>query len=481
MHHKIKLPEGISKIHFIGIGGIGMSALAKTLHHLKYSVQGSDAKRSQFTQSMETEGIKIFYEHVARNIIGVDLVVRSTAITNQNPEIIAAKSAGIEVISRAEMLAKLMENYFSIAISGTHGKTMTTALLGHMLAEAEQNPFVVNGGIMNGFGSNVAKGNGNIAVFEADESDDSFLKTDSKIRVVTNIDKEHLHYHGGFENLKLAFREFISSTPGDGFAVLCYDSKNLKEISDSLDHTKIISYGIADGQFDLNIPSEINILETGSIFSVSFSERFCKMCNLEANMTINHLKLSALGEHNVQNSLAVIAIGLMLKIPIEIIRKSFENFKGVQRRYTVVADLEGIRIIDDYAHHPDEIRAVLKLSKTIVDKRGGRICVIFQPHKYSRLKELFDEFLKSFDYADYVFIADVYPAGEPYDETFNTKKLVESLKIRLETRVEYLDSEENLPSIINGLVSEGYLLVLFLGAGDITSWARDLPAKLSSL
>lgn len=479
MQRKIKLPEGVNKVHLIGIGGIGMSAIAKILNSLKCSVQGSEAKRSHLTQDMENDGIKVFYEHVASNITGVDLVVRSTAIIDQNPEVLAAKSAGIPVISRADMLAMIVKNYYSIAVSGTHGKTTTTALIGNMLVEAGQTPLIVNGGIMNGFASNVVQGGGDIAVFEADESDGSFLKTAAQIKVVTNIDKEHLDYHGGFDNLKAAYKEFIVSVPSDGFAVLCHDNENLKEISCSLNNANIISYGIGEGEFDLSA-SSINVLETGSVFDVSLSERFSKMCSMKAGVMISDLKLSMLGEHNVQNCLAVIAAGLILKIPIEIIRKAIASFKGVQRRFTEVADLSGLKIIDDYAHHPEEIQATLKLARKIADIRGGRLYVIFQPHKYSRLRALFDEFLISFDYADHVLISDVYSAGEPYDEIFNTKKLIESLKIRLETRVEYLDKHENLPYIIERLCSYGDLVV-FLGAGDITSWARSLPAKLSSL
>ncbi|MFN7039474.1 MAG: UDP-N-acetylmuramate--L-alanine ligase [Alphaproteobacteria bacterium] len=476
LHAETLIKKNIGNIHFIGIGGIGMSGIAEILHNLGYSVQGSDTSDNYNMERLKKLGIKVFYSHSSENIKDAAVVVKSSAIKSTNSEIIAARERKIPVVKRSEMLAELMRFKFSIAIAGTHGKTTTTSLAAIMFEAAGLNPTVINGGIINSRGTNAYLGSGDYLIAEADESDATFIKIPSTIGIITNIDPEHLDFYGNFDALKAAFHSFIENLPFYGFGVLCIDHPEVKNLSKKISDRKIITYGIDSDDADIkaiNIKQEIN----GSTYDVVISERIAN----GRERLIKNLYLPTPGLHNVLNSLSIIAVAIELKFEYSVITTGFKEFKGVKRRFTQVAEINGIRIIDDYAHHPTEISATLKTAKTVLKNSKNKIIAIAQPHRYSRVHDLFSEFAHCFSDADNIIIADIYPAGEEPIEGINKNILAATIKkANPKKEVRPLDNLENLPYIINSIAKEGDI-VIFLGAGNITDWAYALPGQMKDL
>lgn len=472
------LPTNIGTIHFIGIGGIGMSGIAEILHNLGYHVQGSDQSDSYVTKRLEKLGIKVFKNHIPENISGASLIVKSTAVKDSNPELMAAIAQQIPVIKRSEMLAEIMRFKHSIAISGTHGKTTTTSLVAKLFEAAGLNPTVINGGIINQHGTNAYLGKGDYLIAEADESDATFIKVPASIAVITNIDPEHLDFYGTFEALKAAFKTFIQQLPFYGFGVVCFDHPVVREVAAQVKDRKIISYGIDSEDVDFRA---VNIKQTdfGSIFDVELSESYIAKRKLSFSR-IEGLKLSIHGRHNVANALSAIIIGVEKNFPIEVIQKAFETFGGVKRRFTNTGNVAGVSFYDDYAHHPVEIKAVLTTARGIANLRGGNLIAVMQPHRYTRLNNLMDDFSRCFTDANHVMIADVYAAGESIIEGATSDDLVRNIKDNTKQEAIKFADPENLPKLINNLAKSNDLVV-FLGAGNITNWAYEIPEKFAEI
>lgn len=467
--------SGISKdslIHFTGIGGIGMSGIAEILHNMGYKLQGSNLGSNGNTERLSSFGIKIFESHEQDNAKGISLLVKSTAIQDSNPEIIYCKENNIPVISRGDMLGELMSFKTSIAISGTHGKTTTTSLVAALFNKAGMNPTVINGGIINDRGTNAYIGTGEYLIAEADESDATFIKIPSKIAVVTNIDPEHLDFYGSYEKLKECFRTFLRNLPVYGFGVLCIDHEEVRNLSQEITERKIITYGIESEDADI-YGYNIRTSAGGAIFDIKISKK------LNAGYDkIENIELHVPGIHNIQNALAALAIGISLKFDKESLSQAFSDFRGVQRRFTKVATHNGVTIIDDYAHHPAEVKVTLQTAQQAVKDSNGKINIIFQPHRYSRLQNLIDDFADSFIAADNVFIADVYSAGEDPIEGVDKHALVNSIKNKgFQGSVSPLESPDEALDILEKTCKTNDLL-LFLGAGDVTKWANELPKKI---
>ncbi len=464
----------IGTIHFIGIGGIGMSGIAEILHSMGYKVQGSDISENYVMEKLRAKGIEIFIGHSAENIKNAQVVVKSTAISADNPEIIEAKKNHIMVISRSDMLGEIMKLKISVAISGTHGKTTTTSLVAIMFESAGLDPTVINGGIINHHGSNAYLGKGDFLIVEADESDETFIKIPSTIGVITNIDPEHLDHYGDFANLKKAFRNFITNLSFYGFAVLCKDHREVAKLSEEVFDRKILTYGIE--REDVNIRA-VNIKTgiDGSDFDVVIKDY-----NNNIRM-IKSIHLPIAGLHNVLNSLAAIAIAIELKFSDEVITNGFRKFQGVKRRFTKTGEVNNITIIDDYAHHPQEIMVALKTGKLLTNESKGRLIAIVQPHRYSRVSDCFSEFTHCFDEADILIVADIYGAGEKPIEGITKDILVDAIKQVSKCKtILSLDNPENLAKIISDLAKPKDL-ILFMGAGSSTKWANELPAELEKL
>lgn len=472
------LPNTIGPIHFIGIGGIGMSGIAEILHNLGYQIQGSDLSDNYVTERIKNLGIKFFQGHKASNIEDASLVVKSTAIKDDNPELKAALDKGIPVIKRSEMLAELMRFKLSIAISGTHGKTTTTSLVAKLFEAADLNPTVINGGIINQHGTNAYLGSGDYLVAEADESDGTFIKVPSYIGVITNIDPEHLDYYGSFENAKNAFISFINNLPFYGFGVLCFDHPVVREIATKIQNRKFLTYGIESTDIDFRA-TNIEIDANGSTFDVEINSEYAAKKGLQYT-SIKGLKLGLHGKHNITNSLAAIAIGVEKDMPVEVIKTCFDKFQGIKRRFTLTGTVSGISIYDDYAHHPVEIKATLSTARQICNLSGGNLIAVMQPHRYTRLSHLMDEFATCFTDADKIIISDVYEAGEKLIPGATSDDLIKNIKKLSGLDAIKLDSPINLPKTINNLAKSGDIVVL-LGAGNITNWAYDLPKSLEKL
>jgi UDP-N-acetylmuramate--alanine ligase len=457
-------------IHFIGIGGIGISGLAEILYHLGYDVQGSDIKLNSNIERLESFGINIMIGHQASNIDKANYVVISSAISYENAEIIEAHRRKIPVLKRSEMLAELMRFKYSIGISGSHGKTTTTSMIGHLFEYFDLKPTVITGGILNNKNTNAYIGSGSYLIAEADESDGTFTEILSNIAVVTNIDREHLSYYKNFENLKNAFKIFITKIPFYGFAVVCYDNLVVKEIVDQIENRKIIKYGI-DSE-ELNIKAlNIQITEFGSTFEVEVNLPWSKKF-----FTIHDIKINIPGIHNILNSLAAISIAVEKNFEVESIKNSLSNFPGVKRRFTNLGKYQERVIIDDYAHHPEEIKATLKCAKLFAKAKNSNVIGIFQPHRYSRLFDLFDEFVTCFEDASTIFIADIYEAGEVNIYNVDHIKLVDSINLHKKTKnfaYPFHYSNEELLKILDNHTKPGDIIV-FMGAGNITNWPHSL-------
>ncbi len=452
----------IGTIHFIGIGGIGMSGIAEVMHILGYKVQGSDVSESYVVEGLRQAGIAITIGQHADNLGDAAVVVVSTAIRKDNPELVCAYERRIPVVRRAEMLAELMRLKSTVAVAGTHGKTTTTSMVAALLDAGGIDPTVINGGIINAYGSNARLGSSDWMVVEADESDGSFLRLDGTIAVVTNIDPEHLDHYGSFENVKDAFVEFVENVPFYGAALLCVDHSEVQTIIPRLRDRRVVTYGFA-AQADIR-GDDVKPFAGGNRFDVTIRDRAGHV------RTIGGVELPMPGRHNVQNALAAIGVALELGIPDDVVARGFERFGGVKRRFTKVGEVEGVTIIDDYGHHPVEIRAVLAAAR---EGAQGRVIAVVQPHRYTRLANLMEDFQGAFNDADIVYVAPVYAAGEEPIEGVDAAALVEGLKQRGHRMVSEVSDEQDLCRQLRDIAARGDI-VICLGAGDITKWAAGL-------
>ncbi len=468
------LPATVGTLHFVGIGGIGMSGIAEILHNLGYKVQGSDAAENANVKRLRDLGVKIAVGHDAANLGDAAVVVVSSAVKTDNPEVIAARAAFLPVVRRAEMLGELMRLKSSIAVGGTHGKTTTTSMVGTLLEEAGFDPTVINGGIVNAYGTNTRLGQGEWLVAEADESDGSFLKLPATVAVVTNIDPEHLDHFHSFDALRAAFVRFVESVPFYGFAVLCLDHAEVQALIPRISDRRIVTYGFSP-QADVRAV-DIEAGAEGSKFTVQITSR-----KTGEVVRIPDMRLQVLGLHNVQNSLAAIAIAHELGVKPDLIRKGLAAFTGVKRRFTRTGAWNGTTIIDDYGHHPVEIMAVLKAARlAISDTPGARIIAVVQPHRYTRLSDLFDDFCTAFNDADVVIVADVYAAGEKPISGADRDSLVEGLRRHGHRHVLPLMDPADLAEMVATEIKPNDY-VICLGAGNITAWANSLPDELGRL
>ncbi|HZH47312.1 MAG TPA: UDP-N-acetylmuramate--L-alanine ligase, partial [Roseococcus sp.] len=452
------LPLSIGTIHFIGIGGIGMSGIAEVLHNLGYAVQGSDIAESANVQRLRAAGIPVTVGHAAENLGQAQVVVTSTAVKRDNPEVQAARARLLPVVRRAEMLAELMRLKWGIAVGGTHGKTTTTSLIACVLEQARLDPTVINGGIINAYGTNTRMGTGEWMVVEADESDGSFLRLPSTVAIVTNMDAEHLDHWGTAEAMKEGYAQFVGNIPFYGFAVLCVDHPEVQAMIPRLDR-RLVTYGFSP-QADVRAEKLLTD-RLGATFEVSVQDRATKR-----SRTLKPFRLPMLGAHNVQNALAAIAVGVEMDVGENVIREALAGFKGVKRRFTRVGETGGITVIDDYGHHPVEIAAVLKAAR----QAGARdVIAVVQPHRYSRLQQLFTEFCTCMNDAGTVIVADVYAAGEAPIEGMDKDGLVDGLRARGHRSVVPLPEPASLAEMVNAIAKPGDYVVC-LGAGSITGW-----------
>ena len=446
------------QIHFVGVGGIGMSGIAELLLNLGYQVSGSDLQDSEITRKLTALGGSIHASHAAQWVDGADVVVTSSAISPDNPEVLAAREAHIPVIQRAEMLAELMRlAKYGIAVAGSHGKTSTTSLVATILAEARLDPTIVVGGKVDSLGGNAKLGCGDFLVAEADESDGSFLKLSPVIEVVTNIDLEHLDYYRDLEHIKDVFLQFIEILPFYGVAILCFDDENIARLLPKIQR-RIITYGLSE-QADLYATRiESRGMETS--FDVRFRDR-----------DLGRIKLNRPGRHTVYNSLAAIGVALELDIEFPVIARALATFDGVQRRLQIKGERDGVLVVDDYGHHPTEIRATLDAVREGWPDR--RLVVAFQPHRYTRTQALFDEFQTAFHRADVLILTDIYAASEQPIEGITSEHLLEAIKSHGQRNVYYVPTVDELPAALSPMLREGDLL-LTLGAGNIVRAGEQL-------
>ncbi len=467
-----RLPHEIGPIHFVGIGGIGMSGIAEVMLNLGYDVQGSDAKDSEIVQRLRTLGARIFIGQTAANIGRAKVVVISSAIKTGNPELDAARAAGLPVVRRAEMLAELMRLKSNVAVAGTHGKTTTTSMVAALLDAGGVDPTVINGGIIHAYGSNARLGTGDWMVVEADESDGTFVRLPATYAIVTNMDPEHLDHYGSFEGVRAAFDGFVSNLPFYGAAICCIDHPEVQSLVGRVDDRRTITYGFSL-QADV---VGVNLRHEPGTGAASFDVIARLRDGLaRGERRIEGLRLPMPGDHNVLNALAAIAVALELGLPDKAIRAGLEKFGGVNRRFTRVGEWNGAAIIDDYGHHPVEIAAVLRAARQAAGT--GRVIAIHQPHRYTRLASLFEDFCKCFNEADMVAIADVYAAGEAPVEGADRDALVAGLARHGHRDATALEGPEALSDYVAARARPGDLVVC-LGAGSITQWARALPEAL---
>lgn len=466
----MKLPKAIGLVHFIGIGGIGMSGIAEVLHNLGHRVQGSDQSESANVQRLRDKGIPVHIGHKAENLGDAEVVVVSTAIKKSNPELAAAREKLLPVVRRAEMLAELMRFRSAIAIGGTHGKTTTTSLVATLLEAGGLDPTVINGGIINAYGTNARMGAGEWMVVEADESDGTFLKLPADVAVVTNIDPEHLDHYGNFDAVRAAFRQFVENVPFYGFGVMCIDHPEVQSLVGRIEDRKVITYG-ENPQADVRF-SNVRIDGTRSLFDIEIRRR-----RTGKVIHIKDLVMPMPGRHNISNATAAVAVANRLGISSEAIAKGLASFGGVKRRFTLTGEWNGVKVFDDYGHHPVEIKAVLKAAR---EACKGRIIAVHQPHRYTRLSSLFEEFAACFNDADSIFLAPVYAAGEEPIEGVDSQALVSRIKASGHRDARYLPSQEDLAAMVAEIARPGDFVVL-LGAGSITYWAASLPKELEGL
>jgi len=463
----------IGTIHFIGIGGIGMSGIAEVMHNLGYSVQGTDMAEGYVVEGLRKKGIKVMIGHKAENLGDAAVVVTSTAIKRGNPEVELALEKRVPVIRRAEMLAELMRLKSTVAVAGTHGKTTTTSMIAALLDAGGVDPTVINGGIINAYGSNARLGTSDWMVVEADESDGSFLRLDGTIAVVTNIDPEHLDHYGSFDKVKDAFVEFVENVPFYGAAIVCLDHPEVQAILPRVQDRRIVTYGFG-AQADIR-GENVQPVPGGNRFDVQVRERDGSVRRIEG------IELPMPGRHNVLNAMSAIGVALQMGIDDATIQTGFSQFGGVKRRFTKVGEIAlpgggSAMVIDDYGHHPVEIKAVLSAAR---EGAKGRVIAVAQPHRFTRLRDLMDDFQQSFNDADVVIATPVYPAGEQPIEGVDSEALVAGLKRRGHRMASVVDGPEALADILAGdLLADD--IIVCLGAGDITKWAAGLADAVAS-
>ncbi len=464
----MKLPRDIGPVHFVGIGGIGMSGIAEVLVNLGYAVQGSDQVDSANVKRLRDKGVKISIGHAADNLDDARVVVVSSAIKPDNPELIAARAQRLAVVRRAEMLAELMRLKSCVAVAGTHGKTTTTSMVATLLDAGGFDPTVINGGIINAYGTNARLGAGDWMVVEADESDGTFLKLPADIAIVTNVDPEHLDHFKTFEAVQDAFRAFVENVPFYGFSVMCTDHPIVQKLVGHIQDHRIITYG-ENPQADVRL---VDVSHAGgtSLFTIMLNER----AGQEPH-EIKNIALPMPGRHNALNATAAVTVAHELGVADDVIRNALAKFGGVRRRFTRTGTWNGVTIIDDYGHHPVEIAAVLKAAR---ESTKGQVIAVVQPHRYTRLEALFEQFCTCFNDADVVIVANVYPAGEAPIAGADRDALVQGLRTHGHRQVVALDSPEQLASMIAGMAQPGDYVVC-LGAGSITQWAYALPGELA--
>src|ERR1700688_1540133 len=466
----MKLPRDIGPIHFVGIGGIGISGLAEVLANLGYHVQGSDVADSANVRRLRDKGIAVTVGHDAQNLDGADVVVVSSAVKRDNPELLAARAQRLPVVRRAEMLAELMRLKRCIAVAGTHGKTTTTSLVAALIDAGGFDPTVINGGIINAYGTNARLGEGDWMVVEADESDGTFLRLPADIAIVTNVDPEHLDHFKTFDAVQEAFRAFVENVPFYGFAVMCTDHPVVQSLVGRIEDRRIITYG-ENPQADVRLVDLVP-MGGGSKFKVAFRDR-----KTDATHEIGDLHLPMPGRHNALNATAAIAVAHELGLSDAMIRKALAGFGGVKRRFTRTGEWNGITVIDDYGHHPVEIAAVLRAAR---ESTNGKIIAVVQPHRFTRLQSLFEEFCTCFNDADTVVVAEVYPAGEAPIAGIDRDHFVLGLRAHGHREVIPLQKSTDLAGLVHGIAGRGDFVVC-LGAGNITQWAYALPGELKAL
>lgn len=465
MNGETRLPHDIGAIHFVGIGGIGMSGIAEVLINHGFTVQGSDLRESPITERLAEKGAKIFIGQKAENLDGAQVVVISSAIRAGNPELDAARSRGLPVVRRAEMLAELMRLKSNVAVGGTHGKTTTTSMVAALLDAGGMDPTVINGGVIHAYGSNARIGTGEWMVVEADESDGTFIKLPATIAIVTNIDPEHLDHYGSFEAVRAAFDQFVSNIPFYGLAVCCIDHPEVQALVGRISDRRVVTYGFSP---QADVQARNMRCENGAaVFDIALNED---------GRVIEGVTLPMPGEHNVANALSAIAVALHLKVPVQAIKAALAGFGGVNRRFTRVGEWNGVAIIDDYGHHPVEIAAVLKAARQAAE---GRVIAVHQPHRFTRLRDLFTQFCGCFNDADVVAITEVYAAGEAPIEGVSRDTLVGGLIAHGHRRALALSGEDGLAEFVRAEARPGDMVVC-LGAGSISAWTNALPAKLAA-
>jgi UDP-N-acetylmuramate--alanine ligase len=465
---QMRVPLSIGAIHFIGIGGIGMSGIAEVMKNLGYRVQGSDSAESANVKRLRDSGIPIAIGQRAENLGDAQVAVYSSAVKPDNPEFTAARAAGLPIVRRAEMLAELMRLKRCVAIAGTHGKTTTTTMVAALLDAGGLDPTVVNGGIINAYGTNAHLGAGEWMVVEADESDGTFLKLPATVAIVTNIDPEHLDFYGDFDHVRAAFQSFVENLPFYGFGVMCADHPEVQAIVARIRDRRVITYGFSP-QADARAVN-VSFSQGSSHFDAVFHDR-----RKGTEITLSDLTLPMPGEHNVSNAVAAIAVARELGVETDAIRRALTGFDGVKRRFTRVGQWNGATIIDDYGHHPVEIAAVLKAARQAY---SGPIVGIIQPHRYTRLRDLFDQFCTCLNSADTAIVAPVYAAGEAPIDGVSRDALADGLRAHGHKHVLTIDGPEDLPSLVAPLAKQGGAIVC-LGAGSITQWAAGLEWALS--
>ena len=458
----------IGTIHFVGIGGIGMSGIAEVMANLGYQVQGSDIAEGYVVEGLRKRGIKVMIGHAAENLGDAAVVVTSTAVKRDNPEVVAALENRVPVVRRAEMLAELMRLKRTVAVAGTHGKTTTTSMVAALLDAGGVDPTVINGGIINSYGSNARLGASEWMVVEADESDGSFLRLDGTIAVVTNIDPEHLDHYGSFDAVKDAFVEFIENVPFYGCAVLCIDHPEVQAVIPKVRDRRVVTYGFS-AQADVR-GENVTPYPGGNRFDAVLRQRDGSVRRIEG------IELPMPGRHNVQNALAAVAVAAEMGVSDDLIRGGFGKFGGVKRRFTKVGEVDGITVIDDYGHHPVEIRAVLAAAREGVGT--GRVIAVVQPHRFTRLRDHMDDFSGAFNDADMVYAAPVYAAGEQPIEGVDSEAMVSGMKARGHRSAQVIAGADALADALAEVARPGDMVVC-LGAGDITKWAAGLADAIA--
>ena len=455
-------------IHFIGIGGIGMSGLAQIMNNMGFTIQGSDLNRNKNTDRLIKMGIKVYFGHNQKNLNKTTMIVISSAVKNNNKELLAAKNKKLPIFKRGEMLANIVALKKNIVITGSHGKTTTTSLVANILVESGLDPTVINGGVINSLKNNAQLGKGEWAVIESDESDGSFLKLPITYSIITNVDKEHLDFYGSFEQLKKSFGDFIEKTPSFGKSIVCADNKNIKSILNKCKTNNFLTYGF-------NKKSNYQIINVRKKTHFSIFDLKIKFSGTKV-YTIKNIKLNIIGNHNISNAAASVAVALNLGIKIEKIKKSLKKFMGIQRRFTKVFELDKKEFYDDYAHHPTEIKAVLESARNVYKNR--RIISVFQPHRYSRVNSLKNEFASSFKKSDVVVLCPVYSAGEKDNKNFDQNKFSEQIVNKSKVQLVNIENKNDLVNYFKkNLLGEE--LVICMGAGSISNWIREIEKDLT--